>query len=645
MQSSRFDGALETLEAALAERAEDGEALYLAAVCERYLKHFDAARRRLSTLLEREPENGRALQELAHLERDLGRRDQAIDTYGRALRANPALLASYRHRLALLQAAGRQPEAAATAAQLARAEALPAPLLAVTDLLAQGRVLKAEQLCRQYLQQRPRDPEGMRLLAEIGVRLGALDDAQFLLETACELDPQNTALSIDLIRVLSKRQRFDESLALASQLLEREPENLQFRSLQAIEKLQLGHYDAAIGDFDTILERLPDDPATLTSRGHALKTCGRSTAAVASYRRAAEDLGHGEAWYALANLKTYRFSVEQIERMSDALSDPHRTITEQVYLAFALGKAYEDREQWAEAFASYTRGNTLKRGQLRYRREGFSAEIDAQCQHTDRALFHSARDAGCQAPDPIFIVGLPRSGSTLVEQILSAHSQVDGTRELPNILALAQRLRRRAGGGKSAYPAVLKDLEATELAQLGQRYLDQAQVHRQGAPRFIDKMPNNFRHIALIQLILPRARIIDARREPMACCLSNFQQLFAEGQEFSYNLGDLGSYYRDYLRMMAHWQEVLPGRVHKLQHEALLDDLEGQVRRLLDFLELPFEDQCLRFWESDRAVRTPSSEQVRQPLFRSAMDKWRNYRPWLDPLIAALGDNTPPVAA
>jgi tetratricopeptide (TPR) repeat protein len=640
MQAGRFDDALALLLSHLKSQPDNSEADYLAAVCERFLRHFDAAGNRLQAILEREPDNGRALQELGHLARDRGDRARAIDCYGRAVTANPALIASYRHRLTLLREAGREREAAVTAAQLSRIEALPKALLAVTDLLAQGRILKAEQLCRQFLQQTPHHTEAMRLLAEIGVRMGALEEADFLLESACQLAPDDAALRIDHIRVLSKRQRFESSLQAATELLERAPQNLQYQSLQAIEQLQLGHYEAAITGFDRILERLPDDPATLTSRGHALKTCGRSDEAIAAYRRAARHRDHGEAWYALANLKTYRFDDDEIARMGELLASPQAGFMERVYLAFALGKAHEDRGEYADSFDHYRQGNTLKRRQLRYRSTQFSAEVDAQCRALAPELFARRRGAGCTARDPIFIVGLPRAGSTLLEQILAAHSQVDGTRELPNILSLAQRLRRRpdASGARVGYPQILGDLDPTTLAAMGRDYIEQTRIHRRGAPRFIDKMPNNFRHIGLIHLILPNARIIDARREPMACCFSNFQQLFAEGQEFSYDLGDLGHYYRDYLRLMAHWDEVLPGSVYRLQHERLLDDFEGEVRRLLDHLELPFEAQCLRYWESDRAVRTPSSEQVRQPLFRTAVDKWQNYAPWLQPLEDALGD-------
>jgi tetratricopeptide (TPR) repeat protein len=638
LKAGRLDEARMLLERRLAGNERDGDARYVLAVCLRLAKDFAAAQDALELLLERDPDNGRALQELGHLARDRGDTGEAIRRYGDAVMANPALLASYRQRIELLRREGRRDEAAATVARLKIAESLPGPLLAATDLLAQGRLLKAETLCRRFLRQNPTHTEGMRLLAEIGVRLGALEEATFLLESACELEPDSPRLRIELVRVLGKRQRFEASLAQAERLLASAPDNLQFQSLRAIELLQLGRYDEAIAGFEAILERLPDDAATLTSRGHALKTRGQTDEAIASYRRAAEEREHGEAWYALANLKTYRFEQHQIEAMERLAADPARGHMERVYLSFALGKALEDRGEYADAFRHLARGNELRRRQLRYRADQFRDDVDAQCATVTRALFDGLGEGGDPAADPIFIVGLPRAGSTLVEQILAAHSQVEGTRELPNILALAQKLRRRRNGAgeRCGYPAILADLDPGARARFGREYIEQTQIHRSGTPRFIDKMPNNFRHVGLIHLILPNAKIIDARREPMACCFSNFQQLFAEGQEFSYSLADLGRYYRDYERLMSHWDDVLPGRVHRLQHEALLDDFEGELRRLLAYLELPFEEGCLRYWESDRAVRTPSSEQVRQPLFRDAMDRWQNYRPWLDPLVEAL---------
>jgi hypothetical protein len=261
-----------------------------------------------------------------------------------------------------------------------------------------------------------------------------------------------------------------------------------------------------------------------------------------------------------------------------------------------------------------------------------------QREYCTAELFERHQDSGYAAGDPIFVVGLPRAGSTLLEQILASHSQVDGTLELPNIPAMAFRLAgRRRIDEEPLYPAVLQDLSADKLRQMGKEFIDETQVHRKGAPFFIDKMPNNFRHIGLIRLILPNAKIIDARRHPLACCFSGFKQLFASGQEFTYGLREIGLYYRDYVELMDHWDDVLPGRILRVQYEDVVADLETQVRRILEYCELPFEQACIEFHQTERAVRTPSSEQVRQPIYTSGLEQWRNFEPWLGPLKEALG--------
>ncbi|MEQ8264520.1 sulfotransferase [Pseudohaliea sp.] len=645
MRAGDFAGALALLDPA--SPGASSEALYLAAVCHRFLRAFDDAGACLERVFAVEPEHGHGLQELGHLCRDRGDSDGALRAYAEACRVNPSLAASFRGQLAILEARGERAAASVVAAQLGRLQALPKPLVRVTDLLARGRVLKAETLCRRFLLEVPQHVEGMRLLAEIGVRLGALEEAEFLLESAAAFEPGNLPARIDHVRVLGRRQKFARAREEAARLLEEHPDNVQLRSLHAVECLQAGAYEEALAGFAAVLERLPGDPVTHTSRGHALKTCGDYGAAVAAYRAALSSRErHGEAWYSLANLKTYRFDDGELAAMERVLATPGLPAADRVYLSFALGKAVEDREDYGASFRHYAEGNRLKRAASRYDADAMSRELAAQREHCDRSLFEVLEGAGCKAPDPIFIVGMPRAGSTLLEQILSSHSQVDGTQELPNILALSQQLRRRAVDGETpGYPAVLHDLDEETLEAFGERFLEETRIHRQGAPRFIDKMPNNFRHIGLIHLILPNARIIDARREPMACCFSNFKQLFAEGQEFSYDLADTGRYYREYVELMAHWDAVLPGKVLRVQHEDVLDDLEGQVRRMLDFLDLPFEPACLRYWETERAVRTPSSEQVRQPIFRTAQEQWHNYVPWLQPLRDALGERPAPAGA
>lgn len=637
MRAGDFSGALALLAPNASEA--DSHRLYLAAVCYRFQGDGAQAEACLNRVLGHDPEHGHALQERGHLCRDRGDRDGALSAYSRACRANPSLAASFRGQLAILESRGNREAAARVRAQLDHLERLPGPLVAVTDLLSRGRLLQAESLCRRFLQESPRDVEGMRLLAEIGLRLGALEEAEFLLESAAMFAPGNIAARMDYVRVLGRRQRFAAAREQAARLRGEHPENVQLESLHAVQCLQAGDYAAALAGFAAVLERMPGDPVTLTARGHALKTRGDGDEAVAAYRAALASARHyGEAWYSLANLKTYRFDDGDIAVMDQLLQDADLATTDRVFLCFALGKALEDRRDFPDSFARYAEGNQLKRNTSHYDADVMSLEFAAQRQHCSAGLFRGRAGAGAPADDPIFIVGMPRAGSTLLEQILSSHSQVDGTQELPNVLAMSQQLRRRRVGDEvPGYPAVLESLEPDDLRTLGEQFLADTQIHRCGAARFIDKMPNNFRHIGLIHLMLPNARIIDARREPMACCFSNFKQLFAEGQEFSYDLADTGRYYRDYVALMEHWDTVLPGKVLRVQHEDVLDDLEGQVRRMLDFLGLPFEESCLRYFETERAVRTPSSEQVRQPIYRHGQQQWHNYADFLGPLRDALG--------
>ena len=638
--AKRFDEALRSLESILDTTPENPDALYMSAVCHRYQGDPQAALAVLSRLKSIQPEHGRAYQEEGHNYRDLGRADDALLAYSRACRFNPALEASWRGQLSILQSRGAQPRAEQVRAQLERLKSLPRPLVAVSDLIAQGHILKAEDICRQFLRKAPRHVEGMRLLAGIGTRLGVLDDAEFLLESAARLEPDNVQVRIDYIQVLRKRQKFERAREEAQQLLKTSPDNPQFLSLYAIESMQTGDYDDALEVFDRVLAKLPGDPGTLTSRGHALKTLGDYDAAVEAYRAAlAGHPGHGEAYYSLANLKVYSFSDPEVTAMEGQVQESNDLpYMDRVYLHFALGKAYEDRENFEESFNCYARGNRLKKAQSRYDADQMTGDLAAQ-REVCTAEFFAARDSfGDDSPDPVFILGLPRAGSTLLEQILSSHSQVDGTLELPNILSLSQRLRRMGRGKDTTpYPQNLAELSPEACAEYGEEFLRDTRIHRQGAPFFIDKMPNNFRHIGLIKLILPNAKIIDARRHPMACCFSGYKQLFAEGQEFTYSLEDLGQYYRDYVQLMDHWDEVLPGFVLRVMNEDVVDDLETEVRRILEFCNLPFEQACLEFHRTQRAIRTPSSEQVRQPVNRSGLDYWRNYEPWLEPLKANLG--------
>lgn len=639
IKAGEFRIALEMVNTADESISSKPELLYMEAVCHRFLEEYDLALRALRRLKELLPENGRAYQEEGHVYRSLGKTQQAIVSFERATQHNPALEVSFRSQLELLDEKKQPQRFRRAREQLDRLLLLPKPLVAVIDLLAQEKILKAEQLCRQFMQKNPRNLEGMRLLAEIGLRFGVLEDAEYLLETVVEAAPTHTDARIDFIKVLRKKQNYGKALAQAKVLVDAEPESLRFKSVYAIECMQTGDFDGAVACFDEILSYLPKDPVTLISKGHALKTQGNLEGAISSYRKAIQAYPQcGEAFYSLANLKTYKFGETELSAMTALLSQADLSYMDRVYINFALGKAHEDRRNYTESFGYYKTGNLLKKTKSRYSAAKMSDELKAQKDICTKSFFLERPDFGHSAADPIFILGLPRAGSTLVEQILSSHSKIDGTMELPNILSLSQRLRRlESSEGVPGYPKILKKISSDEAEQFGKAFIDDTKIHRHGAPFFIDKMPNNFRHIGLIKLILPNAKVIDARRNPMDCCFSGFKQLFAEGQEFTYDLADVGQYYKDYIDLMNHWNTVLPGFVLRVSNEDVIDDLEFQVKRMLDFCDLPFEESCMNFNETRRNVRTPSSEQVRQPVNRDGQAKWEPFDEFLTPLKDTLG--------
>jgi len=640
--NQQLDEALADLSAIVETDPGSLEALYMIALCHRYSKNFDAAQSFLDKLKRLSPDHSRCHQEQGHLYRTRSQFDFALQAYQRACQLNPALEASWKAQFDILSQQGKAqgPQAQQVSAQILRLKNLPRALIAASDLIAEGKLLKAEDICRKVLQKAPRHIEAMRLLADIGSRLGSLDDAEFLLESALEFAPSNTQVRIDYSQVLRKRQKFSAALEQAKVLLDSDPENLQFQSIYAIESMQTGGYERALELFDGILTKLPYDPITLTSKGHALKTCGRQREAIEAYQAAISSRPqHCEAYYSLANLKTYSFSDTEIDAMQKQQDNPQLSHMERVHLCFALGKACEDREDFTRSFGFYEQGNRLKKLQSGYSAEKMTEELARQKDFFTRSHFEETSGQGHDAPDPIFIVGLPRAGSTMLEQILSSHSQVDGTLELPNILSLVQRLRRKGSGtSPQTYPLNIADLDSETLKQFGEEYIQDTQIHRGSAKFFTDKMPNNFRHIGLIQQILPKAKIIDARRHPVACCFSGYKQLFAEGQEFSYDLSDIGEYYREYDQLMAHWDQVLPGKILRVHYEAVVGDLETQVRRILDFCNLPFEPECLSFHKTERQVRTASSEQVRQPVNRKGVDQWQRFADPLKGLSEQLED-------
>ncbi|MEM7692253.1 MAG: sulfotransferase, partial [Pseudomonadota bacterium] len=521
----RFSEARNKLKPLLEAGIVNGQALYMAAVCSRRLGDFAQAQDFLNRLKDEPHDTGRTFQEQGHLDLTRGRITQALAAYANATELNPALVVSWERQEQIFRQLNRPEEARQAREQARRLQALPSTLLAVTDLLAQSKLHRAEALCRQFLRTNPTHVEAIRLLASIATQFGELDDSDYLLESASEFEPSNMQVRIDRIDVLRRQQRFADAHVLAKAVYDAAPENLQFKSLYAIDAMQLGHFETAIALFDQILDSLPQDAVTLTSRGHALKTLGKQDRAIESYRQAIDaNPWQGDAYYALSNLKTYRFSPGEVAAMQRLEQREELAPASRVHICFALAKAFEDAAEYEKSFDCYSRGNHLKRRLSNYDAEQMSEELAAQREFFTADLFQHLQPCGYEGPDPIFIVGLPRAGSTLLEQILSSHSQVEGTLELPNIPSMAQGLRRRARNeGTLSYPQLIEKLSGPELRALGEQYLENTNVHRHGLPFFIDKMPNNFRHIGLIKLILPQARIIDARRHPLACCFSGFR--------------------------------------------------------------------------------------------------------------------------
>jgi tetratricopeptide (TPR) repeat protein len=641
--SSELTAAIEHLGGKLARDPKQEDVLLELASCYRRANWHDAALRLLADFIATSPARALAHRELGYLHLETGAVADAVAAFEKATSLNPALLECWRE-LSSLHCARGEALLAERAAQRADVLArLPATLLAVTIDLHDGKLQRAEQACREYMRKNPRDTEGMRLLAAIGLELGVLDDAEFLLASCLMFNPSYVAARYDYARVLHKRHKFAQARAQAQLLLKIDPQNLAYKSAFAAESLAIGDFDAALRVYDEVIAADPADPNPFLYRGHALKTVGRTADAIKSYRKAGTlKPDFGDAFWSLANLKTYQFADDEIEQMLSHEANPATSDVDRYHLCFALGKAFEQRGEFARSFGFYVSGNRLKKSELRYRPERVLKEMELQRDVFTPDFLRSRAGQGYTAADPIFIVGMPRAGSTLIEQVLASHPMVDGTMELPDILSITHRLNGRQTIHETPkYPGILRELSPQAIEALGQEYTRGTQVYRKYAPRFTDKMPNNFRHAGLISLILPGARIIDARRGPMACCLSAFTQLFAEGQEYSYDLTDLGRYFRAYVELMDHWARVLPDKVLRVNYEDVVADLEIQVRRILEFCGLPFDERCLNFHETERAVRTASSEQVRQRLYRSGVEHWKNFEPYLEPLRSALGDLAP----
>ena len=618
------------------------DALLCLAIAQRYLHRIPAALQTLAELARHHPRFSRLHEERGRCFVELRDAPRAIEAFLIAVNINHALPGSWSMLEGLYRMTGEPQNAAMAGAHVATLRKLPRDIVTATGLFADGDLEPAESLIRAYLLRHGDHIEAMRLLARIGIAHKVFDDAELLLAAVLELAPDYRIARQEYAGVLLDLHRYDDARREIERLLPADPENRELRMQFAASCVGLGEHDRALALYRAQLAGAPLDAEVHLSIGHALKTLGRTPEAITSYQQAAAcRVDFGDAYWSLANLKTYRFTEEERAHMRRLLETERAAPADRYHLCVALGKALEDRGEYAESFRCYERGNALKHAEVRYRPAITEHNTRWQIKVCTPELFASRRGWGAPDPDPILIVGLPRSGSTLLEQILASHSRVEGTTELPNIQQLVTRLRGRDPDPEDPrYPPNLAHLSADDFRKLGEQYLAGTRVYRSaGKPFFIDKNPNNFRHLGLVHLMLPNARIIDARREPMGCCFSNLKQLFARGQEFTYSIEDIARYYRAYLELMRHWDQVLPhGRILRIYHDDVVEDLEGNVRRLLEYCGLEFEPQCLAFHETRRSIRTASSEQVRQAIYREGLDQWQHFAPWLGPLRDALGD-------
>lgn len=608
------------------------------------LRHGAHARalENLVALETRYPLSGLVRQERGNYFKAIGDPTAAMAAYESAVKVNDSLVESWRELVPWYRSSGRPAQADHAQRCITKLTAAPPQLLAGSNLLNEGELDAAENLVRGYLQRHGAHIEGMRLLAQIGMKRDVLDDAELLLEKIIELAPDYHDARYELGGALLGRRRNLPALFHAELLLRVDPHKREWLLLYAKACDGLGEFARSLPIYERLAAEDPDDVTLWRSIAHALGSLRRHPEAIDTFRKVTRmPAGVGPGYLALANSKSYRFTDEELDHMRRAEAAADISVSDRDNLCFAIGTALEHRKEYEESFQYYERANVLRRSQITYNPELVERHHSLQEQVFTPEFFKALHGVGCPRPDPIFVLGLPRSGSTLIEQILASHSQIDGTLELAELPHLVHQFRARRDGEPPPYPAVLADLSPEEFRRFGEIYLEETRVYRRGAPFFIDKLPANYRNIGFIHLILPNAKIIDARREAMACCFGNYKTSFVGGMEFTYDLTEMGQYYRNYVRLMDHWDRALPGRVLRVRHEDVVADLEGSVRRMLDYCGLPFEPACLEFHKTERTVRTMSAEQVRRPINRQGLELWRHYEPWLGPLKKALGSLAP----
>ena len=637
--------AFDVAEAVLLQAPGLPPAQFIAAQALRRLGQPSAAFQRLCALkgcARRSPPM--VLWELAQAASEAGESDAAIAALEELTRQDPGVATGWFLLSRELRKAGREADAWRADLSAVHAASRDQDLLAAAVAMNEGELDESEAKLRLRAEHRPDDPVGTRMLGEVLWRRGDMTGGLECVEQAVALAPGFDLARDFLIRLLLQVNRLPDALAHAELLVQSPVAKAGNELILASILVRLGDQERARSIYESLLKAQPDQSQVWQNLGHVHKTLGAQDEAIAAYRAAVtHQPSMGEAWWSLANLKTVKLGADDIVQMEAALAslEGESGREEDVFhLHFSLGKAYEDAKDAARSFHHYDLGNRLRRTLIRHDADDFSAEVEATAQAFTSVFLAGTGEGGCPAPDPIFIVGLPRSGSTLVEQILASHSAIEGTMELSEMMVIASRLQSRVDEGEFAdFAAMIRSLTPADRTRLGEEYIERTRVHRKtDRPRFTDKMPNNWQHVGLIGLILPNAKVIDARRHPMSCCFSGWKQHFARGQTFTYDLTEIGRYYHDYVNLMAHYDVAAPGAVHRVIYEQMVSDTEAEVRWVLDYLGLPFEEGCLEFHRNTRPVRTASSEQVRQPIYTDAVEHWKAYAPWLSALEAALGD-------
>ena len=600
-----------------------------------------SAVKRLKHILRSFPDFPPAVEELGNALLAQNKPDQAIDAFQQALKINPENAAVMIKLGKIYSKLGRKDEANEMYQSALALEPTKERVATAAQAFARGQTEEAEKICRQVLREHPNEVDAMRLLASIANKLEQRDDAIVLLERAVELKPKFAGAWADLAETYTESEKFGEALDAVQRVIKLQP-NMPFGHM--IRGSILGKKDdheGAINAFKEALEIEPEHIGSNMGLGNTLKTIGRYDEAVKSYKKCIEAQPlFSEAYWSLANLKTYSFDDDEIKNMEKHVQSQDLTPASKAFFHIAIANAKEKQMKYGEAWYHFHTGNELRRTSEIYDSVTTQVTHDALIETFDEEFVNSTKGSGCQSDAPIFILGLPRSGSTLIEQILASHSQVEGTRELPDISLLGRRLTKSKPPGIK-YPDAVKHMTDEEKTEYGESYLETSKRYRTDKPRFIDKMPNNFAHIGFIKTILPNAKIINAKRHPLDSCVSSFKQLFYKGQSWSYDLFEIGEYYLEYERMMDHWHSLYPGEIYDIQYENIVNNQEDESRALIEYCGLDWEDSCLRFYENKRSVNTASSEQVRQPIYKGAMYAWKNY----ESEIGALKDILEPVLA